>query len=106
LERPKGALSDARRARALGLSTDISTAHLEGLGRPIPARGTTPDERSSRMSAVASRVLSWNPLVIDAQVPERMTRQHSLSRHACSRGGRIVALLMPLERAIANCAPG
>jgi N-acyl-D-aspartate/D-glutamate deacylase len=128
LERLKSALADALAAGALGLSTDISTAHTDGEGRPIPARGAAPDEHLalcevvgrhpgttlagifaggssgwsdfelehlSRMSALANRVLNWNLLVVDAQAPERLDQQLSLSSHARSRGGRIVALLMP-----------
>jgi N-acyl-D-aspartate/D-glutamate deacylase len=128
MERLKRALADALSAGAFGFSTDISTAHMDAEGRPIPARGATPDEHLalcevvgrhpgttlagifsggsdgwsdfelehlSRMSATANRVLNWNLLVIDAQAPERMEQQLSLSRHARERGGRIVALLMP-----------
>ena len=49
----------------------------------------------SRMSAVANRVLNWNLLVVDAEFPERVVQQLSLSEHARTMGGRIVALMMP-----------
>ncbi len=48
-----------------------------------------------RMSATANRVLNWNLLVVDAQVPERALQHLSLSHRARAGGGRIVALLMP-----------
>ncbi len=124
----EAALAEALAAGALGLSTDISTAHMDAEGHPVPAKGAEPGEHLalcevvgrypgttlsgifqggstgwsefeldhlSRMSAVANRVLNWNLLVVDAAYPERAVQQLSLSRHARTLGGRIVALLMP-----------
>ncbi len=50
----------------------------------------------SQMSATANRVLNWNLLVVDASMPERARQQLSLSHHARTQGGRVVALLMPV----------
>ncbi|MFA5883758.1 MAG: amidohydrolase family protein [Acidimicrobiia bacterium] len=128
LTRLQAALADALAAGALGFSTDMSTAHMDAEGNPIPAKGAQPEEHLalcevvgrypgttlagifqggstgwsefeldhlSRMSAVANRVLNWNLLVVDAAFPERVTQQVSLSAHARTMGGRVVALLMP-----------
>jgi len=128
LSKLQAALGEALAAGALGFSTDISTAHMDAEGNPIPAKGAQPEEHLalsevvgrypgtalagifqggstgwtdaeldhiSRMSAVANRVLNWNLLVVDADYPERVTQQLSLSRHARSMGGRVVALMMP-----------
>ncbi|MCB0997614.1 MAG: amidohydrolase family protein [Acidimicrobiales bacterium] len=38
------ALADALRAGALGFSTDISSAHMDAEGNPIPAKGALPEE--------------------------------------------------------------
>ena len=121
-------LGEALAAGALGLSTDMSTAHMDAEGNPIPARGAQPAEHLAlsevvgrypgttlagifeggstgwtdaeidhiaRMSAVANRVLNWNVLFVDADFPERVTHQLSLSRRAREIGGRVVALMMP-----------
>jgi N-acyl-D-aspartate/D-glutamate deacylase len=50
----------------------------------------------SQMSAVANRVLNWNLMVVDASEPERARQQLGLSHRARARGGRIIALLMPV----------
>jgi len=124
----ESALAEALAAGALGFSTDISTAHMDAEGNPVPAKGAQPEEHLalsdvvgrypgtmlsgifqggstgwsdfeldhlSRMSAVANRVLNWNLLVVDAEFPERVAQQLSLSQHARTMGGRIVALMMP-----------
>ena len=124
----QSALADALAAGALGFSTDISTAHMDAEGNPVPAKGAQPEEHLalcevvgrhpgtmvsgifqggstgwsefefdhlSRMSAVANRVLNWNLLVVDAEFPERVVQQLSLSERARAMGGRIVALMMP-----------
>lgn len=46
-------LGDALASGALGLSTDISESHMDGDGRPIPARGATPDEHLALCEVVA-----------------------------------------------------
>ena len=51
---------------------------------------------STQMSAIANRVLNWNLMVVDASVPERARQQLGLSHYARARGGRIIALLMPV----------
>jgi len=53
-------------------------------------------EHLTQMSATANRILNWNLMVVDASEPERARQQLDLSHHARTRGGRIVALLMPV----------
>jgi N-acyl-D-aspartate/D-glutamate deacylase len=48
------------------------------------------------MSAAADRPLNWNLLVVDARDPARIERHLEASRHARRRGGRVVALTMPV----------
>ena len=48
------------------------------------------------MSARANRPLNWNLLVVDARNPERIDRHLAVSRRARERGGRVVALTMPV----------
>ena len=40
----QAALAEALAAGALGFSTDISTAHMDAEGNPIPAKGAEPEE--------------------------------------------------------------
>jgi N-acyl-D-aspartate/D-glutamate deacylase len=129
LDRLRAVLGDGLRSGALGFSTDISTAHSDGDGRPVPARGATSGEvlalceetgrhpgttlagifqgasngftdeemdLLATMSAVADRPLNWNLLVVDARNPDRIDRQMALSERARTRGGRVVALTMPV----------
>jgi len=51
----------------------------------------------ARMSFEAQRPLNWNVLSVDSRDPERVTHQLSASRHARERGGRVVALTMPVH---------
>ena len=55
LRRLEAALDDALAAGALGFSTDISTAHMDGDGNPIPARGATFDEHLALCAVVGRR---------------------------------------------------
>ncbi len=48
------------------------------------------------MSVQAQRPINWNVLTVDAAAPERVPRQLSASDAAAARGGRIVALTMPV----------
>jgi N-acyl-D-aspartate/D-glutamate deacylase len=48
------------------------------------------------MSVRAGRPLNWNVLVVDARDPARIERQMAVSRHARAKGGRVVALTMPV----------
>lgn len=48
------------------------------------------------MSARSNRVLNWNLLVVDARDPGRVDRHLAVSRLARERGGRVVALTMPV----------
>lgn len=48
------------------------------------------------MSVSARRPLNWNVLTVDSRVPERVTRQLEASTRAAQRGGRVVALTMPV----------
>ena len=54
LDRMCVALADALSVGALGLSTDISESHMDGDGRPIPARGSTPAEHLALCEVVGS----------------------------------------------------
>jgi N-acyl-D-aspartate/D-glutamate deacylase len=48
------------------------------------------------MSVAAQRPINWNVLTVDSRVPERVTRQLGASTAAHNKGGRIVALTMPV----------
>lgn len=49
------------------------------------------------MSAAARRPLNWNVLTIDSREPGRIPRQLGAADVAASRGGRIVALTLPVQ---------
>ncbi len=49
------------------------------------------------MSATARRPLNWNVLTIDSREPGRVPRQLSAGDVAAERGGRIVALTLPVQ---------
>ena len=53
-------------------------------------------ELFSEMSAAANRAINWNVLTVDASAPDRVPRQLSASDIAAGKGGRIVALTMPV----------
>jgi N-acyl-D-aspartate/D-glutamate deacylase len=48
------------------------------------------------MSAAAGRSLNWNVLTVDSAAPGRVPRQLSAADAAAARGGRVVALTMPV----------
>jgi N-acyl-D-aspartate/D-glutamate deacylase len=129
LVRLRQVLADGLAAGALGFSTDGSSVHSDGDGRPVPARGASRDEvlalceetgrhpgttlagifhgasdgfseeeleTLAAMSARANRPLNWNVLVVDARDPARIDRQMAVSARARERGGRVVALTMPV----------
>jgi N-acyl-D-aspartate/D-glutamate deacylase len=48
------------------------------------------------MTAAAGRPINWNVLTVDAAVPGRVPRQLSAADVAAARGGRVVALTMPV----------
>jgi len=50
----EAALDDALRGGALGFSTDISAAHMDAEGHPVPAKGAGPEEHLA-LSAVVGR---------------------------------------------------
>jgi N-acyl-D-aspartate/D-glutamate deacylase len=50
----------------------------------------------AEMSATANRPINWNVLTVDAAVPERVPRQLGASDVAADRGGKVVALTMPV----------
>jgi len=54
-------------------------------------------ELFSDMSATAKRPLNWNVLTIDSRVPTRIPRQLSAGDVAAAKGGRIVALTLPVQ---------
>src|SRR5690606_12303033 len=49
------------------------------------------------MSATAGRPLNWNVLTVDSREPGRIPRQLSAGDVAAERGGRIVALTLPVQ---------
>ena len=54
-------------------------------------------ELFSDMSATARRPLNWNVLTVDSRVPDRIPRQLSAGDVAAAKGGRIVALTLPVQ---------
>ncbi len=54
-------------------------------------------ELFSDMSAAARRPLNWNVLTVDSRVPERIPRQLGAGDRAKEKGGRIVALTLPVQ---------
>jgi N-acyl-D-aspartate/D-glutamate deacylase len=48
------------------------------------------------MAAAAGRSINWNVLTVDSAVPERVPRQLSAADVAAGKGGRVVALTMPV----------
>ena len=54
-------------------------------------------ELFSDMSAAAKRPLNWNVLTIDSREPTRIPRQLSAGDRAAEKGGRIVALTLPVQ---------
>ena len=54
-------------------------------------------ELFSDMSATAKRPLNWNVLTIDSKEPGRIPRQLSAGDRAAAKGGRIVALTLPVQ---------
>ena len=54
-------------------------------------------ELFSDMSATARRPLNWNVLTIDSREPSRIPRQLSAGDVAAAKGGRIVALTLPVQ---------
>ena len=54
-------------------------------------------ELFAELSAVANRPLNWNVLTVDAREPERVPRQLSAWDRAQEKGGRVVALSMPVQ---------
>jgi N-acyl-D-aspartate/D-glutamate deacylase len=53
-------------------------------------------ELMAEMTLAARRPLNWNVLTIDAKEPERYRAQLAACEHAAERGGRAVALTMPV----------
>ena len=54
-------------------------------------------ELFASMSATARRPLNWNVLTVDSREPGRIPRQLSAADVAAERGGRIVALTLPVQ---------
>ncbi len=61
-------------------------------------RGFRPDEVElmADMTLAARRPLNWNVLTIDSKEPERYREQLAACENAAARGGRAVALTMPV----------
>lgn len=53
-------------------------------------------ELIAEMAAAAGRSINWNVLTVDSTVPDRVPRQLSAADTAAERGGRVVALTMPV----------
>jgi len=53
-------------------------------------------ELLATLSAVANRVLNWNLLTIDSREPDRVGRQVQAYDVAKEKGGRVIALTMPV----------
>jgi N-acyl-D-aspartate/D-glutamate deacylase len=53
-------------------------------------------ELVAAMSAAAGRSINWNVLTVDSAVPDRVPRQLTAGDRAAERGGRVVALTMPV----------
>ncbi len=53
-------------------------------------------ELFASMSAAAKRPLNWNVLTVDSREPDRVPRQLSAGDLAAEKGGRIVALTLPV----------
>lgn len=51
----------------------------------------------ANMSATAKRPLNWNVLTIDSREPTRIPRQLSAGDVAADRGGRVIALTLPVQ---------
>lgn len=49
------------------------------------------------MSATAKRPLNWNVLTIDSKEPTRIPRQLSAGDRAAEKGGRVIALTLPVQ---------
>jgi len=54
-------------------------------------------ELFSDLSAAANRPLNWNVLTVDAREPERVPRQLSAWDRAAEKGGKVVALSLPVQ---------
>jgi len=54
-------------------------------------------ELFASMSATAKRPLNWNVLTVDSREPGRVPRQLSAGDVAAAKGGRIVALTLPVQ---------
>ncbi|MEI8002062.1 MAG: amidohydrolase family protein [Actinomycetes bacterium] len=54
LPRLRAALADALAGGALGFSTDLSTAHMDAEGHPIPAKGALPEEHLALCEVVGA----------------------------------------------------
>jgi N-acyl-D-aspartate/D-glutamate deacylase len=61
-------------------------------------RGFRPDEVElmAEMTLAARRPLNWNVLTIDSKEPDRYREQLAANENAAARGGRSVALTMPV----------
>ncbi|HZM32206.1 MAG TPA: amidohydrolase family protein [Acidimicrobiales bacterium] len=53
-------------------------------------------ELVAAMSAAAGRSINWNVLTVDSAAPDRVPRQLGAADRAAERGGRVVALTMPV----------
>jgi N-acyl-D-aspartate/D-glutamate deacylase len=123
-------LRQAIAAGALGFSTSLSPSHNDAAGDPVPSRSASRHEllrlaavvggtpattlemipRDNRfpdddvelmvdLSLAADRPVNWNTLMFDAGdgIPERQLRTSDV---AAARGGRVIALVLPITPSI------
>ncbi len=90
----------AERDELLALATEVGRHEgttLEGMLDGCLDRFSDDDiDLFADLSAAARRPLNWNVLTVDSRVPERVPRQLSAQDVAQQRGGRVVALTMPV----------
>jgi N-acyl-D-aspartate/D-glutamate deacylase len=126
LEAMAALLTAGLEAGGLGFSSSWGVAHRDANGDPVPSRWADADELvalaavcrnfegtslefipdtsnfdgtvdlMSRMSTTAQRPLNWNLMVVDAARLDECLIQLGAGTYARERGGRIVALTMPI----------
>ena len=90
----------ASREEMLAMATEVGRHEgttLEGIVPGCLDRFADDEiELLASLSAAARRVMNWNVLTIDSREPDRIPRQLSADDVARAKGGRIVALTMPV----------
>lgn len=90
----------ASEAEMLAMATEVGRHEgttLEGIVPGCLDRFADDEiELLASLSAAAQRILNWNVLTIDSREADRATRQLSANDVAKAKGGRVVALTMPV----------